>query len=45
MEIVFTNIQPNGQMVLEKWIAELRGSHGDPEMESLQSHSLNGTVT
>jgi hypothetical protein len=24
MGIVFTNIQPNDQMVLEKWIAELR---------------------
>jgi len=26
MGIVFTNIPPNGQLVLEKWIAELRGA-------------------
>jgi len=25
MGIVFTSIQPNDQLVLEKWIAELRG--------------------
>jgi hypothetical protein len=35
MGIVFTNIQPNDQMVLEKWIAQLRASERGARLPAL----------